>query len=45
VVKAATLAGIGRDWVRLILTDARGAMDAAALDRALADDAKAGRRP
>jgi RNA-binding protein len=25
------------DWVRLISTDARGAMDARALDRALAD--------
>lgn len=45
VAKAATLAGIGRDWVRLIATDARGAMDAAALDSALADDAQAGRRP
>ncbi|MFO0423021.1 MAG: aminotransferase class V-fold PLP-dependent enzyme [Planctomycetia bacterium] len=45
VAKAATLAGNGRDWVRRIATAARGAMDAAALDRALAVDAQAGRRP
>ena len=45
VEKAATIAGIGRQWVRRIRTDGRGGMDAALLAEALAGDAAAGRTP
>ena len=45
VEKGAMIAGIGRDWVRRIPTNARGEMDAAALARIMDDDARAGRVP
>ena len=43
--KAATIAGIGREWVRRIRTDSDGRLDAAALAAALREDAAAGRVP
>jgi len=45
VEKAVGIAGLGREWLRRIPTDSAGAMDAAALERALADDTAAGRTP
>ncbi|NDC63777.1 MAG: aspartate aminotransferase family protein [Planctomycetia bacterium] len=45
VEKAATIAGIGREWVRRIRTDAGGGMDAGLLAGAMAADADAGRSP
>jgi aromatic-L-amino-acid decarboxylase len=45
VVKAALLAGFGRDNVRLIETDKALALDAAALERAVQDDLERGKRP
>jgi aromatic-L-amino-acid decarboxylase len=45
VLKAATISGLGRDNVRLIDTDAHLAMDAGALERAMNEDAAAGRSP
>lgn len=50
IVKAAMIAGLARDpedrtHIRLIETDANQAMDAAALERAMAEDARAGRVP
>ena len=43
IPKAAAMAGLGRDAVRHVPTDANGRMDAASLDRAIADDRSAGR--
>lgn len=45
VDKAALLAGIGRDTVRLVPTDNAHAMRADALDAMIADDIAAGRKP
>jgi aromatic-L-amino-acid decarboxylase len=45
VDKAALLAGFGRDNVRRIETDDDHAMDVAGLERALAEDLTAGRKP
>ncbi|RMH28772.1 MAG: aspartate aminotransferase family protein [Planctomycetota bacterium] len=45
VVKAAKIAGVGRERVRLIETDDALAMDPAALARAIDDDRAAGRTP
>jgi aromatic-L-amino-acid decarboxylase len=45
IEKAALLAGFGRDHLRLLPTDDRFALDAAALDAAIATDRAAGRRP
>ncbi len=45
IEKAALLAGFGRDHLRLVPTDADHALRLDALERALADDVAAGRRP
>ena len=45
VEKAALLAGFGRENLRLLATDAEHALGLPALERALADDLAAGRRP
>lgn len=45
VEKGVGIAGLGRDSLRRIPVDAAGAMDIAVLERSLADDAAAGRRP
>ncbi|MFZ4731908.1 MAG: pyridoxal-dependent decarboxylase [Pirellulales bacterium] len=45
VEKGVGIAGLGRDSLRRIPVDSAGAMDTAALERAMADDAAAGRRP
>jgi aromatic-L-amino-acid decarboxylase len=45
IEKAALLAGFGRANLRLIATDDAHALDAAALERAIAEDVAAGRRP
>lgn len=45
VVKAALLAGFGRDHLRLLPTTADRALDPAALAAAIADDLAAGRQP
>ena len=45
VEKGLGIAGIGRQWLRKIATDSRGAMDATALAAAMDADAAAGRVP
>jgi len=45
IPKAAAMAGLGRDAVRRVPVDAELEMDAAALDRAIGDDRRAGRVP
>ncbi|MEO8499321.1 MAG: pyridoxal-dependent decarboxylase [Vicinamibacteria bacterium] len=45
VDKAALLAGFGRDYVRIVPADARFAMRADALERAIREDIAAGRKP
>ena len=45
VEKGIRIAGIGTDWLRRIPVDGGGAMDPAALARAMDDDAAAGRTP